>query len=264
MLKAIIFDLDDTLLWDNKSITEAFKSTCQLATNKYNINSEKLEENVRQAAEQIYPTYDIYNFVSKIEITALEAFWGEFSEEGEDYRKLRNIVGDYRKKSWLQGLQAVGINDEFLAEEMAETFPEERKRHVYLYEETLDVLEELKGKYQLLMLTNGSSSLQNKKIKMSPELKLYFEYIIISGTFGSGKPDPAIFKHALNLLSINNSEALMVGDNLHTDILGAIRTGINSVWINHYGVKCNEIKPTYQITRLRELIPLIENKNNEN
>ena len=78
---------------------------------------------------------------------------------------------------------------------------------------------ELKGKYKLLLLTNGSPDLQNTKLEITPELVPYFDQIVISGAFGKGKPDPSIFEHALSLLEIDKEEALMVGDNLMTDII---------------------------------------------
>src|SRR5690625_6129338 len=140
MLKAIIFDLDDTLLWDAKSVSEAFKVTCKKVEKSHNIDPNILEERVRYHAEQLYPTYDTYEFVSNIGIGTFEGMWGEFQDEGEDFKKLRETVPVYRKQAWLAGLQDMDIEDEDLAEELAKTFPEERKKHVYLYDETLEIL----------------------------------------------------------------------------------------------------------------------------
>ena len=111
----------------------------------------------------------------------------------------------------------------------------------------------MKKEFRLLLLTNGSPDLQHTKLKLTPELVPYFEHIVISGEYGKGKPDPGIFKHALSLMSLNNNEVIMVGDNLYTDILGANRTGIRSVWINHHGAEAVDVKPTYEISRLGEL-----------
>lgn len=259
MLKAVIFDLDDTLLWDEKSIAEAFKSTCKVATEKYSIDPKELEEHVRAAAEELYPTYDTYKFVSNIGIGTFEGFWGEFKDEGENFENLRNTVPQYRIKSWSAGLRKLGIEDEELAEKLAVIFPEERKKHIFLYDETIEVLEKLKGNYKLLMLTNGSPHLQHTKLSLSPELEPYFDHIVISGDFGEGKPSVAIFEHALNLLEVDKNEAIMVGDNPMTDILGATKVGMDSVWINHHGKELKEITPTYEINRLREILSVIEN-----
>jgi len=258
MLKAVIFDLDDTLLWDEKSIAAAFKATCEVATEKYAIDPTELETHVREAAEKLYPTYDTYEFVSNIGIGTFEGFWGEFLDEGKEFENLRNIVPKYRVKSWLTGLRKLGFDDEALAKKLAVTFPEERKKHVFLYDETIDVLEKLKGRYQLLMLTNGSPHLQNTKLKMSPELVPYFDHIVISGEFGEGKPAISIFEHALNLLDVTKNEAIMIGDNPMTDILGATRVGMDSIWINHHERTLEEVTPTYEVKRLREILPIIE------
>ncbi|MFS8631648.1 MAG: HAD family hydrolase, partial [Bacillales bacterium] len=141
MLKAIFFDLDDTLLWDSKSVSEAFKATCNRVLEKYNIDPRQLEKEVRKSAERLYPTYETYDFVKDIGIGVFEAMWGEFLDEGENFAKLREIVPDYRKRAWFEGLQALDIEDEQLAEELAKIFPEERKKHVYLFEETIEVLD---------------------------------------------------------------------------------------------------------------------------
>jgi len=258
MLKAVIFDLDDTLLWDHKSVKEAFKSTCAIVVEKYDIDALQLEENVRKHAEELYPTYETYNFVSNIGIGTFEGMWGEFNDEGEDFKKLRETVPHYRKQAWFNGLKELDIEDEQLAVELAKVFPEERKKHIYLYEETLEVLDALKDNYQLLMLTNGSPDLQHTKLSLSPELAPYFEHIVISGNFGQGKPSVEIFNYALNLLEVEKDEVVMIGDNPLTDILGASKVGIDSIWINHHEREIQEITPTYEVNRLREIIPIIK------
>lgn len=83
-----------------------------------------------------------------------------------------------------------------------------------------------------MLLTNGDPSLQKEKLAGVPELAPYFNEIVISGAFGKGKPDVSIFEHCLKLMNIEKDDAIMVGDNLNTDILGASRAGIKTVWIN--------------------------------
>lgn len=258
MLKAIIFDLDDTLLWDAKSVSEAFKATCKKVEKSHNIDPDILEERVRYHAEQLYPTYDTYDFVSNIGIGTFEGMWGEFKDEGEQFKLLRETVPTFRKQAWLQGLQDVEIEDEALAEELAVVFPEERKKHIYLYEETLDILDNLKNEYKLLMLTNGSPDLQHMKLSYSPELAPYFDHIVISGAFGKGKPSVDIFNYALSLLEVEKGEAVMVGDNPKTDILGASRVGIDSIWINHHNRELTDITPTFEVNRLKKIMPVIK------
>src|SRR5690606_38381918 len=119
------------------------------------------------------------------------------------------------------------------------------------------VLDQLKDKYSLVLLTNGSPDLQNTKLTITPELSPYFDEIIISGGFGKGKPDVSIFNHVLSRLSLNKDEVMMVGDHLMTAILGANRAGIQSVWINRHDKDRKEVMPTYEIKDLHELFPIL-------
>lgn len=258
MVKAVFFDLDDTLLWDQKSVKEAFVATCKVAQEKYGVDLEEFEEAVRKEARELYASYETYEFTQMIGINPFEGLWGNFGDDHDEFRKMAAIVPTYRKEAWTRGLKALGIDDEAFGAELAERFPAERRKSPFVYEETFKVLDELKGKYKLLMLTNGSPELQNTKLTITPELVPYFDEIIISGAFGRGKPDPTIFEYALEKMGLKNDEVIMVGDNLMTDILGASRTGIKSVWINRHNKERNEVVPTYEITHLEELYAILE------
>ncbi|MFJ7975850.1 HAD family hydrolase [Peribacillus sp. JNUCC 23] len=258
MIKAIFFDLDDTLLWDQKSISEAFKATCEFAVEKYEVDALQLEEAVREEARKLYASYETYSFTQMIGINPFEGLWGDFGDEGIEFGKMKEFAPAYRRDSWTRGLKSLGINDEEFGAELAERFPKERKKRPFLYDETFQVLDELHDKYRLLLLTNGSPELQNTKLAITPELAPYFDHIVISGGFGKGKPDVSIFEHALERMDVSKDEVLMVGDNLMTDILGASRLGIQSVWINRHEKERNEVIPTYEITHLEELYPILQ------
>jgi putative hydrolase of the HAD superfamily len=257
MIKAIFFDLDDTLLWDQKSIKEAFVATCKVAEKRYGLDPDQLEEAVREAAREIYSSYEFYPFTQMIGINPFEGLWGDFLDDQEDFIKMKEIIPSYRKDAWTTGLKRLGIDDPDLGYELAECFPKERRNLPFVYDETFKLLDRLHGEYRLLLLTNGSPDLQKTKLAITPELVPYFDDIIISGNFGKGKPDPSIFEHALSRMSLSKEEVIMVGDNLMTDILGANRTGIKTVWINRHNKERNEIIPTYEIQHLEELIPIL-------
>ncbi|MDQ1145650.1 putative hydrolase of the HAD superfamily [Bacillus sp. SORGH_AS 510] len=258
MIKAIFFDLDDTLLWDQKSVKEAFAATCRLAVERYAISADQLEEAVREAARNLYSSYETFPFTQMIGINPFEGLWGDFLDDTEEFKKMKEIVPTYRKDAWTLGLSAMGIDDSELGVELAERFPLERRNHPFVYDETFKILDGLKGNFQLLLLTNGSPDLQNAKLAITPELIPYFDHIVISGDFGRGKPDPSIFEHALSRMSLKKDEVLMVGDNLMTDILGANRAGIKTVWINRHDKQRNEVIPTFEIKHLEELYPILE------
>ncbi|UTR15731.1 HAD family hydrolase [Salipaludibacillus sp. LMS25] len=257
-MKAIFFDLDDTLLWDEKSVKKAFELTCGYAASKYDIDVEGLEQAVRESARELYSSYDTFSFTQMIGINPFEGLWGHFNDPGPQFNKMKEIVPAYRRDTWTQGLKKIGIDDPLLGEKLGERFPEERKKVPFLFDDALTVLGELQGKYKLLMLTNGSPELQNTKLTITPELTPFFDEIIISGEFGKGKPDRAIFDYALKVMDVNARDTLMVGDNLNTDILGANETGITSVWLNRFNREENHIQPDYEIEQLMELFPLLD------
>ena len=196
-----------------------------------------------------------------IGINPFEGLWGEFLDGTEHFEALRKIVPSYRKDAWTLGLKALGIDDSDFGYELGELFPVERRKRPFVFNDTFDVLDKLEKNYRLLLLTNGSPHLQKTKLAMTPELNRYFEQIVISGDYGKGKPDPGIFQHALSLMELKNDEVLMVGDNLNTDILGANRTGIKSVWINRRHQQRNDVKPTYEIHKLSDLFLILDELN---
>ncbi|WP_203247113.1 HAD family hydrolase [Sporosarcina beigongshangi] len=260
MITTLIFDLDDTLLWDKKSVATAFRKTCERAAQVHAaVDPVELEEAVRAVAKDLYAAYDTYEFTKMIGINPFEGLWGTFDDAAESFQKMKEIVPGYRREAWTKGLQRLGIKDIELGSELAELFPAERKKYPFLYEETFSVLDKLKGAYQLALLTNGSPSLQQTKLEITPEIAPYFDHIVISGAFGKGKPDVSIFHHVLETCGVTEGEALMIGDNLMTDILGASHVGMRSVWINREGMELAEgSTPTYEIDNLEKLFPILE------
>ena len=111
-VKAVLFDLDDTLLWDERSVDEAFQATCQVAAQEAGVDPAKLEEAVRREARALYESYETYPFTVNIGINPFEGLWGKF-EAGEDehFRRLQRIVPHYRTDAWTQGLRALGVDD---------------------------------------------------------------------------------------------------------------------------------------------------------
>ncbi len=258
-LHTIIFDLDDTLLWDQKSVKTAFEKTCEYASTVVAVEAKKLEVAVQTAARALYESYDTYDYTVLIGINPFEGLWGTFDDPTPQFQKMKEIVPGYRAAAWTNGLAALGVQDEILGAELGERFVEERIKHPFLYEDTFAVLDELKGKYQLVLLTNGAPSLQNLKLKITPEIAPYFDHIIISGDFGKGKPDASIFEYVLEKASIQAEQAIMVGDNLKTDILGSSRVGMKNVWINRENKAPNtDVPPTYEVANLTEFVQLIK------
>ncbi|WP_107926937.1 HAD family hydrolase [Lysinibacillus parviboronicapiens] len=258
-INTIIFDLDDTLLWDKKSVKTAFEKTCQYAATIHTVNPADLEEAVRKEARALYEGYETYDYTVLIGINPFEGLWGTFDDSTENFQKMKGLVPGYRTEAWTKGLAALGIDDAKLGAELGEHFVAERKMSPFLYEDTFAVLDELKDKYQLILLTNGAPSLQNLKLEITPEIAPYFNHIIISGDFGKGKPDASIFEHVIEKAGITADEAIMVGDNLNTDILGSSRVGMRNVWINRENNKLTgNVTPTFEVDSLTALLELVK------
>src|SRR5690606_40933408 len=90
-VKAVLFDLDDTLLWDKRSVQEAFEAVCAYAAERTGLDPAKLEEETRKAARALYESFDTFPFTQRIGINPFEGLWARF-DEGElpEFRRLRS------------------------------------------------------------------------------------------------------------------------------------------------------------------------------
>lgn len=124
----------------------------------------------------------------------------------------------------------------------------------FIYKETEELLSYLYKKYKIVIITNGLTSVQNKRIKESI-IKDYFDAVIISDEIKIAKPDPKIFDYALNVINHTNKESvLMIGDSLSSDVKGGVNAGIDTCWFNPNNKKNNSsLIPKYEISTLLEL-----------
>jgi putative hydrolase of the HAD superfamily len=259
-VKAVWFDLDDTLLWDERSVRESLQAAARMAAERTGADPEAVVSAVERETQALYESFETYPFTQMIGINRFEALWARFEDtEHPMFAKLREIAPIYRNEAWTRALRAVGADDPGLGAELAARFMEERRRRPYLFEDALSTLDRLRLRFRLLLLTNGSPSLQREKLAGVPELASYFDHIVISGAFGEGKPSPRLFRHAMDLHGVTEEETVMVGDRLTTDILGAGSVGMRSVWVNRRGVpREGDIVPTWEIRSLAELPALLE------
>ncbi len=104
-----------------------------------------------------------------------------------------------------------------------------------LFSGVTETLELLHGQYKLGIISNGRTQNQMAKIKASG-IKHFFSSIFISEKFGRKKPDESIFYACLNDLSVSPSEAVFVGDNPTADIEPAVKLDMAAVWVKngHY------------------------------
>jgi HAD superfamily hydrolase (TIGR01549 family) len=81
-------------------------------------------------------------------------------------------------------------------------------------------------------VTNGPPDIQRLKIEQAG-IGSYLSAVVISGEIGIGKPDPAIFARALELIGASAEHAVMVGDSWERDVTGGLGAGMHAVWISH-------------------------------
>ena len=110
----------------------------------------------------------------------------------------------------------------------------------------------------LAILTNGVARAQRGRFNRSPLAGL-IPHLFISEEVGASKPSPDFFRPVLAALGLAHPRrALMVGDNLITDIGGAAAMGLDTVWFNPRRLPLTGgTVPTWQIGRLEDLLPLV-------
>ena len=102
----------------------------------------------------------------------------------------------------------------------------------HLYDGATEVLEYLKTRYELHIITNGFEEAQERKMKNS-NIRHYFKTITNSEMVGVKKPNPKIFNFALDIANANPEESIMIGDSLEADIQGAEGVGMDTIFFNY-------------------------------
>ncbi len=132
----------------------------------------------------------------------------------------------------------------------------------FLEDDALSTLEELKKLgYRLGLISNTSDDNNVQGLLDRWRLRSYFETIITSAALGIRKPDPRIFREALDHFHALPGEAAMVGDMLNADVLGANQAGIYSIWITRR-IKLPdegelEIQPQAVVSALQQIPALL-------
>lgn len=117
------------------------------------------------------------------------------------------------------------------------------------------MLSYLKSKYTLAIASNASKEQQIKRLK-STGLYQYFDYIFTSEELKTSKPNDLFFKRSLSALKLEPDDALMIGDSLKADIIGAKNAGLHTMWFNIEKEAHSEYAD-YEITRLIDAMTLL-------
>ena len=168
----------------------------------------------------------------------LDSFLQVYSPINENYWKLyrENKVSQedlrYGRLKESFDLLKVTVSDEEI-ELLSTDYIEHLPMHNILLEGAVDLLEYLKPKYRLHIITNGFREVQHKKLKNS-EIFNFFDSVTTSEDAGVKKPHRLIFEKALEKAGATVSSSVMIGDNFEADVLGAQKVGMKAILYNYY------------------------------
>jgi putative hydrolase of the HAD superfamily len=259
VIRALLIDLDDTLVVEEGAAIGAFRATAAIAAEHHIVDVDALATGARARARELWRAAPTYPFCGRIGISSWEALWCRFEGDAAELCALREWAPEFRREAWRRALADQGIDDGSLAAELGERFGAERRARCETFADAAPALDALRGKYALALVTNGASCLQREKLATSG-LADRFDAIVVSGDLGRGKPDPAIFAHALRAVGAEPAGAVMVGDNLDKDIDGALAAGLGAVWLNRDGRRADRdgLVEVHALSELRAALAAME------
>ncbi|MBT8204083.1 MAG: YjjG family noncanonical pyrimidine nucleotidase, partial [Eudoraea sp.] len=202
LITDIFFDLDHTI-WD-------FEKNSALTFDKIFADNE-----IEVDMEAFFEIYVPLNL----------SYWKLYREEKISkpelrYQRLRNTFDQL----------SVSISDE-LIHTLSVEYIEHLCTFNHLIPNALQILEYLKPNYKLHIITNGFQEVQHKKLE-NASISEYFQQVIDSETAGVKKPDPHIFNYSLKQANVLPEKAIMIGDSLEADVLGARAVGLHTLHFN--------------------------------
>lgn len=136
----------------------------------------------------------------------------------------------------------------------------------HLEPDALDTLKTLKSNaYRLGLITNAANAPDSNRLIDKFQLRGFFDAVLISAEEKIRKPDTRIYSRAMQKMEISPSQAVMVGDTLTADILGAQNSGMYGVWIKRRAERhenqnfLTTIQPDAVIDNLAELPTVLKN-----
>ncbi len=226
--KALFFDLDHTL-WDFDASSK---------------------ETLSELFDEYIAKHGLFTFD-----TFLKTFRKVNDQLWHEYNKGKVDKSYIRENRFDKILATLNIHDKDLSVHISEKYLFECPRKPNLITHARLILDALHTEYSIYILTNGFEDVQNIKLESS-DIHSYFRQVITSDGCGYQKPDPTFFHHALAQSKTEPSEVLMIGDNLKTDIAGALNVGIDTVYFNP-SQNGRPHKSTYEIASLDQLLQIV-------
>lgn len=230
-IRAILLDLDETILLDEAATEAAFAATANVAAERASVDPEQLVAAVLRESAALWKAGPHPEWCYGIGTSEVEGLRARFDGEHPHWREMHAWGPGFRLESWRRALASCGIEDDELARELDTRFRQERAATNPFIDGAETALRELGKHYRLAMVTNGIPDVQRIKVERAGLDKL-FDVVIISGELGFGKPDSRIYEVTASRLGVTQSECIMVGDNFRRDVIGAQDAGMRGVWIS--------------------------------
>jgi putative hydrolase of the HAD superfamily len=233
-VKALLLDLDDTLLDYSGGVDECWEAACASAA-----------PDVAQAA-----------LIAALGVTR-RTFW----RDPEHNRRERvDMLRAWTRIATL-ALERCG-GDPRLGAAIAEAFAGRRRSVMTLFPDALQFLGALRRRgIPLGLVTNGDAREQRAKIERH-RLDGFFDAIVIEGEFGAGKPDAVVYRTALAMLGVTpGPDVWMAGDHLEFDVAGPQLLGLRGAWLDRPGSGLpagSTIRPDRIVRDLNQLMTALE------
>lgn len=229
-VRAVIFDLDDTITDFMSAADAAFMAAFSDVAEEFGVS-----------VDELHATY-----------------MGLFEEYYTLHLEGHLTLEEFRVYRFSRAFEIVGlpVDESFL--DLTVDFLYYYDHELEMFPGACDTLRALDEVYPLGLITNGPTDAQWRKINKF-DLSEIFEVILVSGQLGISKPDPKIFDVALEGLRVAPEEAIMVGNSLEHDYQGAMNADIRFIWANHLGRDLPDgwPEPAYTIGSFAELGKLL-------
>lgn len=239
MVKVVLFDLGNTLIYFDASWSEALPRAMLALVDELRARGYDLERHT--FAAEIYQR--------------IQAYYQQRDDQQIEY------TTEYVLNNYLVDL-GFADNPAHVLQPALEAMYAVTQSHWKTEDDAHATLQQLQESgYRLGMISNAGDARDVHRLVDNAGLRPYFEQILISAEVGLRKPHPRIFEQALEFFAVSPAQAVMVGDTLEADILGANNLGMRSIWItrrvspadNHR----NSILPGATVAALGEIPPLL-------
>jgi putative hydrolase of the HAD superfamily len=230
-IKAIIFDIGDTLFNATGLLHEAIKKSTGELYKRGSIDNETEFIKTYMEIDKLIQGPHINHLFSDLSIC--KRVWekldlkGSYSDIGFFLTNLRNNV----------------------------------RKGIRRNEQLVDIIRTLNNKgLKIAIVSDGTTNEQIETLTNLGVVK-FFDVIVISEEYNLEKPDPILFEHALFQMGVKPKESLMVGDDPIRDIEGAKKLGIYTIITTQYSTRLNQkkrIKADFKIENLKEVLLIIK------